>query len=58
MPICDRLAAKFTPLEVEKIVDKKNKIKRFINLLCMCSKNRRSKNRRMLKADQLELLGL
>ena len=33
--VCDRLAAKFTPLEVEKIVDKKNKIKRFI-ICCMC----------------------
>ena len=32
MDICDRLAAKFTPLEVENIVDKKNKIKRFVIL--------------------------
>ena len=33
--ICDRLAAKFTPLEVEKIVDKKNKTKRFLIAACV-----------------------
>lgn len=33
MDVCDRLAAKFTPLEVENIVDKRNKIKRFVILL-------------------------
>ena len=32
MDVCDRLAAKFTPLKVENIVDKKNKIKRFVIL--------------------------